>query len=144
TCIDGSVYDYQGLRIFGLGGSYRYRSGEDMYTERQMRRRIWKASGKLFLSGGFDILLTHAAAYGYGDLQDLPHRGFDCFNDLMEQYKPSYMFHGHVHKEYGHFERELIHESGTRIINCYGHVIKEVNTGSGKFTRAFPGKLKRL
>ena len=144
TCIDGSVYDYQGLRIFGLGGSYRYRTGEDMYTERQMRRRIWKASGKLFLSGGFDILLTHAPAYGCGDLQDLPHRGFECFNDLLNQYKPSYMVHGHVHKEYGHFERELIHESGTRIINCYGHVIKEVNPESGTFTRAFPGKLKRL
>ena len=39
-CIDDCLYEYQGLRILGLGGSYRYGKGQYMYTERQMRRRI--------------------------------------------------------------------------------------------------------
>ena len=39
-CIDDRLYEYQGLRILGLGGSYRYGQGSYMYTERQMRRRI--------------------------------------------------------------------------------------------------------
>ena len=53
-----------------------------------------------------------------GDLQDLPHRGFDCFNTFLNVVRPGYMFHGHVHKSYGHFQRELVHESGTRLINA--------------------------
>ena len=32
----------------------------------------------------FDILLTHAPCRGYGDMEDLPHRGFECFNDLLK------------------------------------------------------------
>lgn len=27
----------------------------------------------------FDILLTHAPAAGINDMDDLPHRGFQCF-----------------------------------------------------------------
>ena len=44
----------------------------------------------------------------------------------MNVYKPKYMLHGHVHKEYGNFKRELEHPSGTKIINAYGHVFIEI------------------
>ncbi len=137
--IDDQVYNFHGLRILGLGGSYRYHGGPDMYTEKEMQKRIRKLKGTLLFTGGFDILLTHAPAEGYGDLDDLPHAGFDCFNDLMEQYHPKYMLHGHVHQEYGDFQRERIHSSGTQIINGYSRYIldvpedsypKEGNTGS--------------
>ena len=96
----------------------KYRT--NMYTEAEMEKRIRKLRNTLKITGGFDILLTHAPALGYGDLEDIPHRGFDCFNDLMETYHPMYMFHGHVHKEYGPFHRTLQHSSGTQIINAYG------------------------
>ena len=33
------------------------------------------------------------------------------------------MLYGHVHKEYGDFRREIVHESGTKLINCYGSVM---------------------
>ena len=47
-----------------------------------------------------DILVTHAPAEGLGDLDDPCHRGFACFRELMETYKPSYFVHGHVHLQY--------------------------------------------
>ena len=41
-CIDDQLYEYQGLRILGLGGSMRYRSGEFQYTQNQMKLRVLK------------------------------------------------------------------------------------------------------
>ncbi|MEE3356904.1 MAG: metallophosphoesterase [Lachnospiraceae bacterium] len=118
--IDDRIYDFHGLRILGLGGSMRYHEGGDMYTEDEMKKRIKKLNAAIALRNGFDILVTHAPAKGYGDLEDLPHRGFDCFNTLIEQWKPKYMLHGHVHKSYGgSFEREREHASGCKIINGY-------------------------
>ncbi|MBQ7994528.1 MAG: metallophosphoesterase [Solobacterium sp.] len=125
-CIEDKIYNFHGLRILGLGGSYRYGVRNNMYTEREMEKRISKLRWQLKINNGFDILLTHAPAYGYGDLEDLPHRGFECFNDLIEKYKPLYMFHGHVHREYGAFQRERVHESGTKIINAYGSWMVEI------------------
>ncbi|NCB33073.1 MAG: metallophosphoesterase [Erysipelotrichia bacterium] len=125
--IDDEVFNYHGLRILGLGGSFRYRDSEDMYTEEEMAKRIRKLSGTLSYTGGFDILLTHAPAAGYGDMEDMPHRGFECFNALLEKWKPAYMIHGHVHQEYGDFQRSCEHSSGTKIINACGHVMIDIS-----------------
>lgn len=127
TDIDDRIFNYQGLRILGLGGSCRYRPGSDMYTEKEMSKRIRKLSAKLGFTGGFDLLVTHAPALGYGDLEDLPHRGFACFNDLLVKYRPVYMLHGHVHSEYGSFQRRRMHPCGTEIINCCGYVILDID-----------------
>ena len=120
-CIEDKVYNFRGLRILGLGGSMRYKEGPHMYSEAQMRRRISRLAATLTLTGGFDVLVTHAPARGYGDMEDLPHRGFECFNELLNKYKPAYMLHGHVHQSYGatHFVRERLHPSGAKIINTY-------------------------
>lgn len=83
-CVEDSVYTYRGIRIAGLGGSMRYRDGANMYTEREMSKRMRKLSRKVRMVGGCDILLTHAPAAGMGDLDDLPHRGFECFNTALE------------------------------------------------------------
>lgn len=126
--IDGKIYDFHGLRILGLGGSYRYLpDAENQYTEKEMQQRIKKIRRQANLMNGFDILLTHAPAKGYGDLPDLPHHGFECFNELLEKWKPKYMFHGHVHQNYSRdFQRETLHPSGTRIINAYGSYQLEI------------------
>ena len=100
-CIEDKVFVYKGFRFFGLGGSRRYNNSPYMYTEREMERRIRRARRRLEVYEGIDILVTHAPASGYGDLEDLPHRGFECFNTFLDCYKPVYMLHGHVHKEYG-------------------------------------------
>ena len=41
-CIEDRIYVYKGVRILGLGGSYRYRNGKHMFTEGQMARRVCK------------------------------------------------------------------------------------------------------
>ena len=125
-CLEDRVYDFHGLRILGLGGSMKYNEKKDMYTEEQMERRIRKVERQITRMNGFDILLTHAPARGYGDHDDLAHRGFECFNDLLNKYKPAYMIYGHCHKSYGGFERERTHESGTKMINAYGSYMLEL------------------
>lgn len=125
--IDDKVYDYNGLRIAGLGGSMRYHTGKDMYTEAEMRRRIARLNRQALLMNGVDVLVTHAPAQGYGDMEDLPHRGFACFNEFLERWKPKYMLHGHVHKTYSYqFQREREHASGTRIINAYEYTVLDI------------------
>ena len=67
-CIEDKIVRYKGLRILGLGGSFRYKEGPCMYTEGEMRKRAFKARLKSILYGGVDILVTHAPARGWGDL----------------------------------------------------------------------------
>ena len=127
-CIEDTVFEYNGYRFFGLGGSMRYRKdGKCMYTETQMKLRATKATPKIYMKRGIDVLVTHAPAKGYGDLEDLPHHGFETFNYIMKRYRPSYMFHGHVHTNYGRNIRTFSeHESGTTIVNACGYQILDL------------------
>jgi Icc-related predicted phosphoesterase len=124
-CIDDKVYRFNGISIMGLGGSLPYKKGKYMYTESEMRSRARKLAIPARIKG-VDILVTHAPAKGYGDLEDYPHNGYETFNKVMNKYKPQYMFHGHVHTTYGKFEREHIHPSGTKIINVCGYQIIKI------------------
>lgn len=118
-CIDDTLFTYQGLRILGLGGSCRYGQGKYMYTEKQMRARIRRLWWKLWRAGGVDILVTHAPARGLNDLDDLPHRGFACFNRLLERYRPRYFLHGHIHRSYGVNIPRVTERGETKVINAY-------------------------
>lgn len=119
-CIEDQIYVYRGIRILGLGGSMQYiPGGANQYTERQMRNRVRRLRWKLWLRGGFDILVSHAPAYGLNDMKDLPHQGFKAFLFLMKKYKPRYFFHGHIHATYGNeFCRKAAYEQ-TTVINGY-------------------------
>jgi Icc-related predicted phosphoesterase len=90
-----------------------------MFTERQMRRRIRRLWFQLWYHKGFDILVTHAPAYGVNDLDDLPHRGFQCFLKLLEKYKPKYFIHGHVHRNYGIKIPRVCKREETTIVNAF-------------------------
>lgn len=116
-CIEDTLVTYNGVRILGLGGSVKYREAPHQYTEAQMRRRIRRVSRKVRRAGGVDIILTHAAPQGYGDLDDYAHRGFACFLPMLDQWKPKYLVHGHVHMQYGVKRIKLYGE--TRIVNAY-------------------------
>lgn len=120
-CADDDIITVKGVRILGLGGSYRYREGQCMYTERQMLRRIWRLWRKLRHSGGFDILLTHAPARGLNDFDTLSHRGFECFNQLLDKYTPKYFIHGHIHLTYGHNIPQRCQRGSTCVINAFDH-----------------------
>lgn len=125
-CIDDSVYTYRGLRILGLGGSMRYKEDDWQFTEDEMRARVRKMRFPIWRSKGFDMLLTHAPAKGLHDGEDLPHHGFDTFNQLLDKYEPAYFVHGHVHMNYGRDHvREDIYKK-TKVINAYERYIIEV------------------
>jgi Icc-related predicted phosphoesterase len=124
-CIEDKVYVYEGVRILGLGGSMRYKPGDNQYTERQMRRRIRRLWFPLLRHGGFDILLTHAPAYQLNDGRDLPHQGFRAFCRLMEKYKPKFFIHGHVHMSYGRQHKRYDKYGETHVINAYERCIFE-------------------
>ena len=119
TCIDDKIYIHEGLRILGLGGSPVYSGGPNQYTERQMQRRIRKLALKIKMAGGVDIVLAHAPAAGYGDAEDYAHRGFECFNELMDKYNPKLFDHGHVHMNYGHNIPRELQRKDTKIVNAY-------------------------
>ena len=123
-CIDDKLVSVNGIHILGLGGAKLYNGGPYQYSERQMERRIRKLKWKLHRTGGVDIVLTHAAPEGFGDAEDMAHRGFEAFLPLLEQYKPKYLVHGHVHKSYGvhTFERE-VQCWETRVIIASGRTI---------------------
>lgn len=120
TNIDGRIFIYNGIRILGFGGAMKYKKGPYMFSEREMRYHIWRKKLSIIRNGGIDILVTHAPAKGYGDLPDLPHNGYKCFDELLTECRPAYMLHGHVHANYGsRFRRVTEHPSGTRIINGF-------------------------
>ena len=123
--IDGKVYNFEGVRIFGLGGSMNYNGGPYQYTEKQMASRIRRSRPKLLLSRGFDILLTHAPVLGLDDQEDLPHRGFAAFDRLLERYRPQYMVHGHVHMNYARNIPRTIRHRETTVINAYERYVLE-------------------
>lgn len=124
-CAEDAVINVEGLRILGLGGSMRYRPGENMYTERQMRFRILKLRRQIHRAGGIDILLTHAPARRLGDLETPAHQGFECFHPLLQRYEPAYFIHGHVHRNYGLHVPRLTPYGATTVLNAYDHYVFE-------------------
>lgn len=118
-CIEDDIFEYEGIRFLGLGGSYRYKEGGNQYTDHEMRKRVNRLWFKLLRKKGFDVLVTHAPAYGVNDGRDLPHRGFETFVELIEKYHPKCFAHGHVHMNYGRqYPREDM-LGKTRVINAY-------------------------
>ncbi len=120
--VDGRLVVHNGIRIIGLGGCMNYNNQEFQYTEKQMERRVRKLKWPIKRNNGFDILLTHAPAFGLGDGDDIAHKGFECFVDLIDQYSPRYFFHGHQHLNYGMSQRTRTYNN-TTIVNAYGYHI---------------------
>lgn len=127
TCIEGKVIRHRKLLIAGLGGSRRYNSGPNQFTEFQMRMRILRLVPRLIwnriVHGRFlDILLTHASPYGLNDRPDPTHVGFHAFIQFMDRFRPKYLLHGHIHLYDLNAPRAVTYE-GTEIINVYDHYV---------------------
>jgi len=129
--IDARVVEYKGLLIAGLEGSMRYNNRPKFqYTENEMRAKIAALTPALVLNRArygryLDILITHAPPYHIHDADDLPHQGFKSFVWFIENYKPRYHFHGHVHIYDARTPTETQH-GATTIINTYGYKILEI------------------
>lgn len=124
--IDGQLRDFRGLRVMGLGGSIRYNDEVHGFTEAEMARKAARMALLASATGGVDLVVTHAPLRGYGDLDDLPHRGFEALGRLVERTRPRYLLHGHVHLEYGRIERVREHPCGTTIVNVCGSYVLEI------------------
>lgn len=118
--IDDEVYNFQGMKILGLGGSKLYSGGPYQYTEDEMKKRIRKIKRKIRKAKGVDIIVTHAPIRGYGDLEDLPHQGFECFKELLDFAKPRYWFYGHVHLNYRYDLPRIQSVNNTILVNVSG------------------------
>ena len=127
TCIEDQIYVYNGIRIMGLGGCYKYREGRNYYTEKEMKRRLRKLWFQLRKHKGIDILLTHAPAYQLNDMEHMTHRGFQCFLEIMEKYKPRFFVHGHIHRNYGRNIPQKSKYQDTTVINACGYCVLEFN-----------------
>lgn len=119
--LDDQIIVQNGLRILGLGGSYRYKKGPYQYTEKNMRKRINNLRTMINQFGGVDIIVTHAPPKGLGDGEDLCHTGFEVFNEIIKEYKPSYFLHGHQHLNYAHKAERIQHLDKTTLINGYNY-----------------------
>lgn len=125
--LEERIVDFHGLRILGLGGSIRYNQTVYGFTEQEMRWRVVKMMLAAQAAGGIDLVVTHAPLRGYGDLDDLPHQGFESFNTLVERLHPRYLLHGHVHPEYGRLTRVREHPAGTTLINACGWQMLDID-----------------
>ena len=125
-CIDDRLVLCKGLRILGLGGCIRYNLGVYQYTDSEMRRRVHKLTPKIKMAGGVDIIVTHAPPRGYGDQEDNAHHGFEAFLPLMDKYRPQYLFHGHVHPQYGFQIPRYVMYGSTTVYNSVGWHIVDV------------------
>ena len=76
--------------------------------------------------GGIDLLLTHSPAAGLNDNTDHAHKGFECFNDLMDEYEPQWFVHGHVHLNYDAKLPRVCTRGKTTVINATERYVFEI------------------
>ena len=127
--IDGRVVDVAGLRVAGLGGSFRYRSGANQYSQAQMRWRVAALEFRIRLKRvrrgrKLDALVTQAPPYRASAAVDPAHVGFAAFLQVIRDLHPLLLVHGHVHP-YGRPqpEREV---GATRIVNAVPSRLVEI------------------
>ena len=137
-CIDDKLVTYNGLRILGLGGCLQYHPGKHQYTEKQMQRRIQKLRGLIKRAGGVDLVLTHAPARGLGDAEDAAHMGFEALRTFLDEYRPAWLVHGHVHLRYCHNQPRILTYEDTTIVNASERYVLDIPE------KEYPAELKNV
>lgn len=94
---DQQVVEAAGLRIAGLGGCVKYRSGPHQYTQREYAARSSRLLRRARSTGPVDVLLTHAPPLGLGDGDDGPHVGIEALHGVLARLEPTWHLHGHIH-----------------------------------------------
>ncbi|MDR2510181.1 MAG: metallophosphoesterase [Spirochaetaceae bacterium] len=128
--VGGKVVNEDGLLCAGLGGSMRYNSGENQFSETGMMFEAVKLIPKLLYNklryGRYiDVLLTHAPPRGIHDKEDRCHRGFKTFLWFMRTFKPRYLVHGHIHLYDANENRETGYVE-TKVVNAFTHCVIEL------------------
>jgi Icc-related predicted phosphoesterase len=119
-----------GLLLAGIEGSLRYNQGPHQYTQSEMWGfvrglvpRLWL--NKLFHGRYLDVFVTHASPFKIHDQEDLPHRGIQAFNWLIEKFQPAYHVHGHVHI-YRQDTVRLTRVGNTQVVNACGFQVLDI------------------
>lgn len=117
------------LLIAGVSGSLQYNKGLCQYTDFQMKLKLIKMipalmMNKLKYGRYLDIFLTHATPRHVHDHEDPCHKGFECFNWFIKNFKPTYLVHGHIHL-YDLREARVTQVEDTTVVNAYAHYIIE-------------------
>ncbi|CAN5551247.1 metallophosphoesterase [soil metagenome] len=130
TPLDGEVLDIGGVTVAGLSGSQAYSYGPNQYTERQMCRRAWSMSARIWRRKLLGkpvpkLFVSHSPPFGLGDREDRPHVGYEAFVGLIDRYEPDLWAHGHVHL-YSPKDSRITNRNRTKVVNVYGHQILDV------------------
>jgi uncharacterized protein len=114
------------INILGLEGSMWYNGGANQYTEAMMKKQIFSLWLSLWRKKPIHMIITHAPPRHIHDKEDLCHRGFECFNTLIQKYRPDYFIHGHIHREFDTQSDRITRVNHTQIINTCGYTFIEV------------------
>ncbi len=96
--LDGALADVAGLRLAGLGGCVRYNGGDHQYTQEEYDDRAAALCSAAGSAGDpVDVLVTHTPPLGLGDDTDPSHRGIAALHSVLEQLRPTWHLHGHLH-----------------------------------------------
>lgn len=113
----------KGIRIIGFDGSRWYNGGVNQYSEQEMARFIRKMRWRIWRQGGVDLVVTHAPPRFVGDAEDLCHRGFRSFRNLIERYTPRIFVHGHIHGPFTDDSKRITKIHSTVVVNSYGFYV---------------------
>ena len=119
-----------GINILGLEGSRWYNGGPVQYEEWRMRSIIRRLRPTLWWRGGVDVVITHAPPRFIHDAEDPCHKGFRSFRQLIEKYQPTYLIHGHIHREFSDPADRITTLGRTQVVNTYGYCLLEIENHS--------------
>lgn len=120
-----SMHVIKGVRFVGFGGCNSQSPKPFHYSEADVVRQVAGRMSEIARHGGFDVLVTHTPAAGLGDGEDAFHKGFMAYRMLLDQFRPSFHFHGHMHASYGPTKQRIKYDN-TVIVNGYGYQIVDI------------------
>lgn len=121
----------KGVRFLGFGGCNSKSPKPYHYSEGDVVRQISARMTEIARHGGFDVLVTHTPAAGLGDGDDAFHKGFMAYRLLLDQFRPSFHFHGHQHANYGPTKQRMKYDN-TVIVNGFGYQIVDITVPDRK------------
>jgi Icc-related predicted phosphoesterase len=129
--LDGKWRSIKGLRLWGLGGSQRYKPlGRHQYTQEEMAWRMLRVYpraliGRLLAGSGLDVMVTHSPPLGIHDGDDMAHIGFSGFRRFMRWGRPRYLLHGHKHVHRNLDPTETKYH-GTMVLNVFPYRLLDI------------------
>jgi Icc-related predicted phosphoesterase len=95
--VHGSLSGLEGqFAVLGFGGEITEDLEEDHFVLQYQRHDVEPSFGILAVLSS-KILLFHTPPIGSLDLDDVKHKGCQVVNDLIEKYRPNWVFCGHAH-----------------------------------------------